>query len=349
MEFENDLIKLLTKLHEKRLNNRGEDSDIIAVNVKNNFDLRQLIEEAERYTALITKDKISYNNTLTNTLLNINNKVSRKNEYLNKLKEQLENVIEKSSIIQLELNNKKNEEISVKASYDSITPEYENMNYRILDNIKKETAMLNDKTQNMTNINYKLKSISNRLKKRDSLIDSFYTTKENSNHNQIEYKILDKENEESEHDFKFLNAIKINLKNNEKDIKSFIDNTTDVMKNLSQIIDEDNNKKLQIEKDQLNEQYQDNRKNYKKYLTEHEEIEYEIQDLMKKKNKLKNKFSEKEIEDNLNSNNVNDEIIQLEKSIKKSEAELVAEFKNHQEVNNFKSSMLLTTKSELKI
>ena len=340
MEFENDLIKLLTKLHEKRVNEKIENENFINVNINNHYDLQDTLENAERYVEMYINEKGKFNNTIQSLSKKIDNQVEEKRNNFNNLKQKLDFVIEKSNNVQKDLNNKKSESLTLKSSYESIKPEYENYNLKLIDLISSVEKQITSKSQNYTEIKSQLSNIIDINKKRYKLEEKILKIKEDDlkyNHEYKNYKLLE---QESTLDNNFLSAINDNLITNQKEIKDIKQNLTSEINKLSKLTNQNENiNKLELEKSHFSEQYKETRKKYKELIKEQEEMELIIQELMKKKNKLNSNINAKEIENNLRINKKKNDLNEIQKIIKNVENELLNDIVKHKDVSSHKISL----------
>jgi len=99
------------------------------------------------------------------------------------------------------------------------------------------------------------------------------------------------------------------------------------------IKDKDNKEKMEKEKTQQNDIYLENNKKMKELFSEHETIENEVKELLKKKNKLNNNLSSKEVEEDINKANRKSVLNNLKIEYKKSKEEVLQVLKKNKEVS----------------
>jgi len=89
---------------------------------------------------------------------------------------------------------------------------------------------------------------------------------------------------------------------------------------------------MEKEKSKHNDNYLENNKKMKELFSEHEKIENEVKDLLKRKNKLNNDLNSKEIEENILISNRRNILNNLRNEYKKSKIEVIDILKNNKEV-----------------
>ncbi len=108
------------------------------------------------------------------------------------------------------------------------------------------------------------------------------------------------------------------------------------MEKLREVLkDKSNKEKMEKEKSQQNDIYLENNKKMKELFTEHEKIEIEVKELVKKKNKLNNSLSSKEVEENIIKSNRRSTINNLKNEIKKSQANVIEILRDNKEVCSY--------------
>jgi chromosome segregation ATPase len=341
MEFENDLIKLLTKLHEKRRSSNENDNAFINVRINNTYDLRDFLDNIDGIKMEILKQKENYKDLIFEEAKKLSERIEKNKENFNKIKQRLDFVIEKTNFIQGEINIQKSEEMNIKSSLDVIKPEYENINEKFFNNAMKKGKVFNTVVSDFNNFNNKLSNLTSDLEKRDSLKESLENLKRESNKTEIELNINKKLAEETHGEAKFLNTIDEVIKSNFEEIKLENNKIDANLKTLKdRLKNNERSKSLDSHKNEIIDYYKTNSKEVKKLIAEQEELDIEIKEIMKKKNKIKTEINTNDIEHSLKLSNLKSDINKTEQQIK--------EFKKLL-VQNILNSKKNTLESEAKI
>ena len=149
----------------------------------------------------------------------------------------------------------------------------------------------------------------------------------------IDLELVLKSKGRSDSDTKLLEIIKNNQDNKIKEIESSNTKVIEKMNKVKEMIKDKSNKdKMEAEKTEQNNSYLENNKKMKELFIEHESLENEVKDLLKKKSKLNNSVSSKEIEEDITKANRKTIISNLKSDYKKAQQEVFDVLKNNKEV-----------------
>jgi hypothetical protein len=322
MEFENDLIKLLTKLHEKR---NIQDDGLINVRVNNIYDLREFIQSiGNSYKDILSSDE-NYRNNILELSKRLSDKLMSQKDDFTKVKQKLDFVVEKTNYIQSEINNRKADEMTVKSGYQVLRPEYEAQNEKLFNNIVNKGKIFNNASSDFNTFNAKLSELISDIEKRNRVKDDLEKVTGEVDKLSIEMKFDISITKESHAESKFLKAIAENIENDNKDIIAEQNKLEGHIEDLKCHLGR-NTKGL--DKIQTNEQYKLTTKQIKQLLTEQEDLEVEIKELMKNKNKIKTEINTKDIEHTLKVSNLKSEIGRKETEITQTKKSVIEHILN---------------------
>jgi predicted nucleic acid-binding Zn-ribbon protein len=331
-EFENDLIKLLTKFHEKRNNERNSvNNDLIPVSIKNTYDLRDFLNNIENYRSNLLSEKEGYKGELEGVVKRLSERLGKSTENFQKIKEKLDFVIERTNYLQSQLNINKSDEMTIKSAYEVLRPEYEAINEKLLNNAINRHKVFNTNIGDYEGFAAKLTDVIDHLGKIEKERGDLNSAKTEAEKLEIEYKLHKGIMEDANFDKKFLKAIDHGVESSLDDIKL---EEEKIQKNIKSYPDNNRQKNLEIEKNQNNEQYKKSSRRIKELTTEQEEIENHIKDLIKKKNKIRTEINTKNIESNLKISNLKSEIARKEVEIKETKRKMISETLSHKNVNS---------------
>lgn len=332
-EFETDLLKLLTRIHSKKIQdeNAKNGKELISVKIKNFYDLTDFLSSINKIKDKIIQEKNNYYKTILELSDKLNKYIQMNQNNLSNLKDKYDKIIEKSNNINKDLNEKKTLQIKLKTNYENIRPEYESSNEKFVNNVVNNIKNFNkDNSQNFLYFNKKIVDLNREIENRNELKEQILKLKEDYEKFDIEANLVKKTRRNSKLDKKLFEVIQNNMQNNINQLKQSFTNTTLILGALKrESEDKTNLSKFEIEKNQQNELYKSTNKQIRDLLVDHEKIQYEITDLMKKKNKLKEYRNSKELENNLKINKVKSEISGLESDIKNIETKMLKNVKDH--------------------
>jgi hypothetical protein len=340
-EFEADLVKLLTKLHQKK---KETKNDLVSVRVRNVYDLQEQLEMIKKNKENIISEKNQEIKDLNSQNKKMDSNLNENKTKLADLKVKYDKVIEQNNLVNNQSNLKRSNLSDLKSAYQNAKSDFDESNEKFLNNLISTGKLLNGskKTYNneennsaglYLNFNDKISNLENNLAKRNLLQEDILKSKESTQKIEIQLNKLNSVANESRLDKKLFNILNSNIQANMNQLKSGILNSTIFITSLNKIInDKENRNKLEIEKTQQNEVFADTNKNIKNLLSALEQSQVEVKDLMKKKSKVQEELLSREIENNIKSDRVKSEIVELNSEIKKAETEMLTNVKNQKSV-----------------
>jgi regulator of replication initiation timing len=340
-EFEADLMKLISKLHQKKNEEGNRKKDFVTVKIRKVYDLQQTLNQVSKMKNQILKEKNEDHKNLLFNVQKLEKQLSANQKDLSQLKQKNDKVISETNRLNIESNLKRSEEITAKSEYENSKSEYERDSEKFMKNLLHTVKSFNgDFSQNsghakiFTNLNKKISSLNSNLDKRNKLQDFILKQKQKTQQTEIELQNLRQVHQESKYDKKLFSLLNANIENNINQINTGYFNSTVALNSLRKIVnDRENRNKLEIEKSQQNEVYRDTNKKIKMYLTELEQVQNSVKDLMKKKNKLKEELNSKEIESGLKIDKLKSEVSDLNKEMKAVEEVMLNNVKDQKTVS----------------
>ena len=335
-EFENTLIKLLKNLQNKRLEKLKDKNpnSPIDVKIEKVFDLNYYIKDLDNIKNKNENSKKEYYNYLEKK----SNLIAQKNSLIQKsiikLKDKYNNIIENSNLVNKNLNDRKTEEIKANAAFNNKQMEYDNINGKFLykvQNLKNNFDKNSNKHFNFYHRN--LSNLKNSMDLRKITKDEMLKTKLKENKIDLQYKEYKKLDAEQQADFKMFNLISKSLVEEAKNYNLNSLNSNVKIENLNKAaVDESNFRKLEFEKEQQNEFGKEYNKKLKDLLSENENIQNEIKELDKKKNRISLKLKKKEIEIALKTSSEKNEVKILQNQIKTMQDKILKNIKKQKTV-----------------
>jgi len=333
--IEEDLVRLLTKIQNKNLEDKKlKGPNTIDVKVENLYDIKGHLEILNNLKEKNEKEKEEIKKSLEERKFKYEKMNDKIHSRLKSIRIKNDEIIDKNNKLSKELNDKKNEEIKQKSNYEMIKSEMDSKNEKLNISIKNFRNQFEKKNEEIVEFEKKISNIYHLLKsQRDSKNEYLLQMKEQK-HIDNEIFLNSKMLTEEESDKKFFDIINSNISKEAKQINlSSIESNLKVQ-NLRKItFDNENLKKLEIEKDQQHEYSREYNIKIKEFLKTHENIENDIKDLMIKKNKLKDEIMKREIESNLKKNDYRNDINDLTNNIKNIETEMLNNIKEQKKVN----------------
>lgn len=332
-EFEADLVSLLSKFHNKQQQNLKKDKDLVKVKIQNVIDLQDNMVEAEKQKLNFQTERESYKKDLDSSTEKLTNQIKDNQNNLSSLKDNFDKIIETSNQVHKDMIEKKTEQIQLKTIYENIKPEYEIYNERFYNKLIATKKSLDKQTNSFQDFNKKLSEVNLLLNKRSKLQGSLLKAKEINEKNELEMKKMKSSSNESKLEAKLFKAIESNLQSNNNEVEKSTEKSSKYILSLRKLSkDKENHKKLEIEKSQQNELFKDTTNKIKGLLHAHEKLQYEIQGLIKTKNKLKQQLSSKDIENSLKLDKLKNEIFDLQRSVKDNQSKILGNIKSHKTV-----------------
>lgn len=340
-EFESDLMKLLSKIHQKKNEEGKRKKDFITVKIRKVFDLQESLNQVSKMKNQILKEKKEDQNNFLSTAEKLEKTLSANQVDLSKLKEKNDKVISETNRISTESNHRRSEENTAKSDYEASKSEYDRDSEKFLKNLLHTVKSFNGENSEYaghakvyTNLNKKISSLNSNLDKRNKLQDFILKQKHKNQKTEIELQNIRQVFQESKYDKKLFSLLNSNIENNVNQINTGFFNSTVALNSLRKVVnDRENRNKLEIEKSQQNEVYRDTNKKIKNYLTELEQLQNSVKDLMKKKNKLKEELNSKEIESGLKIDKLKSDISDINKGMKSLEDVMLNNVKDQKTVS----------------
>jgi hypothetical protein len=340
-EFESDLMKLLSKIHQKKNEEGKRKKDFVTVKIRKVFDLQESLNQVSKMKNQILKEKKEDQNNFLSTAEKLEKTLSANQVDLSKLKEKNDKVISETNRISTESNHRRSEENTAKSDYEASKSEYDRDSEKFLKNLLHTVKSFNGENSEYaghakvyTNLNKKISSLNSNLDKRNKLQDFILKQKHKNQKTEIELQNIRQVFQESKYDKKLFSLLNSNIENNVNQINTGFFNSTVALNSLRKVVnDRENRNKLEIEKSQQNEVYRDTNKKIKNYLTELEQLQNSVKDLMKKKNKLKEELNSKEIESGLKIDKLKSDISDINKGMKSLEDVMLNNVKDQKTVS----------------
>lgn len=340
-EFESDLMKLLSKIHQKKNEEGKRKKDFVTVKIRKVFDLQESLNQVSKMKNQILKEKKEDQNNFLSTAEKLEKTLSANQVDLSKLKEKNDKVISETNRISTESNHRRSEENTAKSDYEASKSEYDRDSEKFLKNLLHTVKSFNGENSEYaghakvyTNLNKKISSLNSNLDKRNKLQDFILKQKHKNQKTEIELQNIRQVFQESKYDKKLFSLLNSNIENNVNQINTGFFNSTVALNSLRKVVnDRENRNKLEIEKSQQNEVYRDTNKKIKNYLTELEQLQNSVKDLMKKKNKLKEELNSKEIESGLKIDKLKSDISDINKGMKTLEDVMLNNVKDQKTVS----------------
>ncbi len=331
--IEEDLIRLISKIHNEKLQKKEKEKNLIDVKIENLFDIKEYLKTIELIKFKNENDKEEYKKSLENLKIKNEHEIETLQNQLKQIQIKYDYIIDKSNILSKDLNEKKIQELKEKADYDAIKSELETKSDKLSSKFKNLKKNFEKRNEEFIDFNKKISNINHILKNQKVSKTEYLNKKREHNFMDKEIILNNKLLKEEESDKKFFDLINTNISKEAKEINLSSIKSNVKIQNLQKIsFDNENHRKLEMEKDQQYEFSREYNNKIKELLKNNENLENDVKDLMIKKNKLKVDIYKKEIENKLKNNEFKKEINNLNDNIKKTENEMLNNVKEQKKV-----------------